>query len=318
MLKQEVFLEVYDQPSGGSLVLNATGLRTDFDIRHIPEFSRATFTIYNLNDTVIKNLMSGDRYVTLKTQLHGGKVFTLANRFFVNNAVDELVLPNRITKLYCMDTMRKDVLEAQVNEDAKDTSLAGMVRQILSVVDSSVPTKFISFPANLENEAGLRPSRPLQGNVQQCIRRLEKEFGFTTFTIDGGLSFMYLPDLSNVNKTSLASKTPDVVLKTRAMRSNPKIGIASATIHSNLDGRIKPTSVLDLSELLTASVNASEDTLQLVDNYLKNFTSYNKYQAFAVVHSGSTHTKDWSTKVTALSPTKGKLMSTINWANTSK
>ena len=316
MLKQEVFLEVYDRPTGGNLILDATGLRTDFDIRLIPDFSRATFTIFNLSNTVITNLMSGDRYVTLKTQLHGGKIFTLANRFYVNNAVDELVLPNRITKLYCYDILRKEVLETQVNEKAEDTSLQGMIRQMLSVSGQSVKTDFLSFPAGLDKEAGLRPSRPLQGNIQQCIRRLETEYNFRTFTIDGGLTFMYMPDLSNVDKTTLASKKPDIVLNTTSMRSNPKIGIASATINSNLDGRIKPSSVLDLSELITIGTNVNEESLQLNPAYLKNFTSYSKYQAFAVVHVGSTHTKDWSTKVTALSPTKGKLMSTISWANT--
>ena len=316
MLKQEVFLEVYDRPTGGNLILDATGLRTDFDIRLIPDFSRATFTIFNLSNTVITNLMSGNRYVTLKTQLHGGKIFTLANRFYVNNAVDELVLPNRITKLYCYDILRKEVLETQVNEKAEDTSLQGMIRQMLSVSGQSVKTDFLSFPAGLDKEAGLRPSRPLQGNIQQCIRRLETEYNFRTFTIDGGLTFMYMPDLSNVDKTTLASKKPDIVLNTTSMRSNPKIGIASATINSNLDGRIKPSSVLDLSELITIGTNVNEESLQLNPAYLKNFTSYSKYQAFAVVHVGSTHTKDWSTKVTALSPTKGKLMSTISWANT--
>lgn len=310
-LKQEVFLTVHDSPVGGEVVLNATGLRTDFDIRHIPEFSRASFTIYNLNDVTIKRLMSGDRYVTLKTRLHGGKVYTLANRFFVNNAVDELKLPNRITTLYCFDTLRKEVLERPVDKTSQDTSLNGIMRTLLG----NTPYKLERFPKGYVDEPGRKSSRPVQANsVQQCLRNLGEEFNFVPFTIDGGITAMYMPDLDNVDHTTLPTVEP-LVLVTRSMRSNPKIGIANASIHSNLDGRIKPTTVLDLSQLLTVGTDTDETTLQLTEDYLSNFTNYSRYQAFAVTHVGSTHTAEWSTKINALSPTKGKLMSTVTWAN---
>ena len=309
-LKQEVFLTVHDSSVGGNVVLNPTGLRVDFNIKQIPGFNRATFTMYNLTEATVKSLVDGERYVTLKTRLHNGKLFTLANRYYVSNAVDELQLPNRITTLYCFDNLKKTLLDNQVNYTAHDTSLNGMMKKLAF----NTKVDYVSFPQNYEGkQSSLLTSRPLQGSVGSCIKKLETEFKFKMFTEDGRLVLMHLPDLKQVGNTDLGDAAP-ITLKTTAMRSNPKIGIASCTIHSNLDGRIKPTSVLDLSHLLTIGSESDSRTLQLVENYLQNYTKYSKYQAFAVEHSGSTHTPEWSTRVTGLSPTEGKLMSTVTWA----
>ena len=124
---------------------------------------------------------------------------------------------------------------------------------------------------------------------------------------------MYYPDKGDIAKSTLDTKEPDIVLQTKAMKSNPLVGIASLSVNSNLDPRIKPTSVVDLSKLITISTGESEDTLELVDGYLKSFSSYSKYQVFAVSHSGSNYTAEWNTNLTALSPTKGTVMSTVNW-----
>jgi hypothetical protein len=314
-LKQVVTLQVWSAAEGGDLILDATGLRVDFDIRLIPDFSRAKFTIYNLTEKAVQNMMSGSRYVTLTTQLHNGTIYTLANRFHLSNAVDELKLPNRITTLYCFDTMKLK-LEEPVEVTVFYPSLERMIQQ--SCVNAGVtPPRsedFKSFPEGLTKEPGLKEQRPLQGSLAGVFKTLEKEFNFLTFTDNGKFNFMYMPDLKNVDKTDLGTRKTDVVLSTRAMRSNPKIGIASCKINSNLDGRLKPTTLMDLSQLLTVSPDASEKTLELVDGYLKNFSDYSKYQAFTVQHKGSNYTPEWSTIVTGLSPTKGKLASTVNWA----
>ena len=313
-LKQEVMMKVYDQPDGGSLVLDATGLRTDFDIRLIPEFSRATFTIYNLTDSTIASLTSGDKYVTLQVRLHGGKIRTLADRYYVSNAVDELILPNRVTKLFCFDKLRKSVLEKRVATTVVNPTLRNLVQRTIQSTGYIGETTFASFPFGLLDEPMQKTRRPLNGSAQQCLRLLEKEFDFKTYTVNGGFTFMHNPDLGNVKYTDLATKPANLVLNTRSMRSNPKIGIASASIDSNLDPNIQPGSVLDLSNLITVAVDATEGTLQLVDGYLKSFSEFSKYQALAVQHKGSNYTKDWNTVVTAYSPSKGKLMPTVQWA----
>tara|TARA_R110000764_G_scaffold136946_2_gene224843 strand:- start:2432 stop:3388 length:957 start_codon:yes stop_codon:yes gene_type:complete len=314
-LKQEVTLKVWSAAEGGDLILDATGLRIDFDIRLIPDFSRAKFIIYNLTEKAVQSMMSGDRYVTLTTQLHNGTIYTLANRFHLSNAVDELKLPNRLTTLYCFDTMKLK-LELPVEVTVLYPNLERMIQQ--SCVNAGVtPPRaedFISFPKGITKEPGLKEQRPLQGSLMSVFKTLEKEFNFLTFTDNGKFNFMYMPDTKNVGKTDLGERSPDVILSTRSMRSNPKIGIASCKINSNLDGRIKPTTLMDLSQLLTVSPEASEQTLELVDGYLKNFSDYSKYQAFTVQHKGSNYTAEWSTIVTGLSPTEGKLSPTVNWA----
>ena len=314
-LKQEVTLKVWSAAEGGDLILDATGLRIDFDIRLIPDFSRAKFIIYNLTEKAVQSMMSGDRYVTLTTQLHNGTIYTLANRFHLSNAVDELKLPNRLTTLYCFDSMKLK-LELPVEVTVLYPNLERMIQQ--SCVNAGVtPPRaedFISFPKGITKEPGLKEQRPLQGSLMSVFKTLEKEFNFLTFTDNGKFNFMYMPDIKNVGKTDLGERSPDVILSTRSMRSNPKIGIASCKINSNLDGRIKPTTLMDLSQLLTVSPEASEQTLELVDGYLKNFSDYSKYQAFTVQHKGSNYTAEWSTIVTGLSPTEGKLSPTVNWA----
>lgn len=312
-LKQQVTLEVHDEPTGGSLVLLVTGLRVDFDIRMIPGYSKAKFTIYNLNNDAITSLMDGDRYVTLKTKLHSNQEHTLAERYYVNNATDELTLPNRITNLFCFDNLKKKVLEKQVVETVKPTNLDGMVRQLLKAGGHSGGIAFKSFPETVLNDIHERKSRPLRGSVGKCLKELGHEFNFNAYTYKGGFNFMYKPDFKSAGLTSLATKEPDIILSTNAMRSNPKIGIANAQIVSNLDPFIYPTKVLDLSKLLTIAVNSPESSLELTKGYLKSFSSFSKYQSFAVQHRGSNYTASWETIINANSPSKGTSMPTVAW-----
>ena len=314
ILKQNVTLEVYDKAVGGNLVLKSDKLRVDFDIRHISEFSRGKFTIYNLNNKTITKLMDGDRFVTLKTSLHGGKEYTLANRFAINNAVDELKLPDRITTLYGYDRLRLK-LEEQVNETVKTPNLKRMVEQVLRKAGHTGGIEFKYFPKGVIEDAGYRNIRTMQGSVQSCLRVLEKEYGFDTFTYSGNIILNYLPHLNNVRFTELYTKESEFTLDTKAMRSNPKIGVARAIIDSNLEPRIGPTTVLDLSNLLTIGVEASDAELSLGKDYLKNFSAYTKYVATFIEHKGSNYTSEWNTKITALSPKLGAAMPTVGWMN---
>jgi hypothetical protein len=279
----------------------------------IPGFSQAKFVIYNLNNSNITKLMSGDRYITLKTQLHDHKEYVLANRFFVNNAIDELILPNRIVSLYCFDLLRKEVLQESININVEAPTLKRMVTQTLKESGHSGGIKFESFPKGLVDQAGDRSVRPLQGSVQQILRRLGREFNFNLYTEQyGNIVLVYKPDLENVSKTDLEEKKV-YVLNNNAMRSTPKIGMASALVVSNLDPEIKPSTVLDLSKLITISADAPEKDLELAKNYLKDFSQYTRYQAFNVQHKGSNYTNEWVTNITAFSPSKGTHMPTVAW-----
>ena len=313
-LKQNVTLEVWSEIVGGDLILDATGLRIDFDINHIPGYARAKFEIYNLTEEAVRNLMSGERYVTLKTQLHDGKVQTLAKRFHISNAIDELKLPNRITSLYCFDNLRGTFLDQELNETVLKPTLKRSINHILDKLKFKGPREFLSFPEGLMDEAGLKGQRPMQGTLLDILLRLGREFNFMTHTKNGGLSFMYLPDDNNVSKTDLGTR--DVItLNTRSMRSNPQIGMATCKINSNLDGRITPTTLIDLSKLLTVSTLESDEALSVTNGLTETFSRNSRYQAFAVQHKGSNYTEEWSTIISGLAPTKGKLLSTVTWAS---
>jgi hypothetical protein len=94
---------------------------------------------------------------------------------------------------------------------------------------------------------------------------------------------MYKPDLKDLLLTELADQKPDIVLDVRNMRSNPKIGPAILSINSNLDGRIKPSSVLDISQLFTAGTSTDSEVLEVANNFLKNSVAgFTKYQALTV------------------------------------
>jgi len=63
---QEVILKITDK--NGRAILDATGLRVDFDVREVDGFSRASISIYNLNEESIANLIGGnaDHYATVQ------------------------------------------------------------------------------------------------------------------------------------------------------------------------------------------------------------------------------------------------------------
>ena len=308
---QDVYLTVED--AGRKLVLDASGLRVDFDIRLIDGFNLATFTLYNLDKNSVGELMTtgsdGERYVTLGVSLHGSPVEILARRFYVSNAVDEIKVPNRIVKLFCYDQIRKNYLEKTTEFTTRAKTLRTLINSITTHVGFEGTVDFSTFPDKLEDLIlSERPSRAFTGNMQQAMKELGNEFEFNMYTKDGDLFLMYKPNLRNVGKTSLGTN-PTIKLQTNNMRSNPTIGIGNLTVVSNLDPRIGPGSILDIGDLLTAQVDSAENLLQTVD-LLGTISGYSRYQSFSVQHKGSNYTGDWHTIVNALSPTEGKLMPT--------
>ena len=314
MLKRKVSLLVEDR--GGNIVLDSTGLRVDFDIRLIPEFSRATFTVYNLNDATVRSIINGDCYATLTVQVGGEAEVILAKQYAVNNAVDEINLPDRTLKLFCFDRLKGDVLEEQVQLNVPSPTLVSIVDSLLNETSFEGKYEFLNFPKGVAEKTGPRPARALEGSIASCLAKLGKEYDFETYTIDGGFKFMYKPNLKNVKHTALEGKEPDVILQTDAMQANPKISIAALDVTSNLDQNIKPTTVLDISQLLTAGSGADDETLQLVDDYNRLAAGYQLYQTFSVAHKGSNYLPQWTTVARAYSPTEGKQMPTTGaqWA----
>lgn len=316
-LKQKITLQVHDSLTEGGLILEVKNLRIDFDIRQIPNFNKAKVTVYNLNNETVTSLMSGERYVTIKVQLHEGKEHTLIHRYYINNAVDELILPNRITSLFCFSSELPEHLQKPISIVVASPSIKSCIKHCAAAAGFSGEIKYLSFPEGQVDQVFKRVHRSFNRTFLDALRSLSKEYNFNFYIKDGDLIIMYKPDLDNVDLTDLGIRE-SIILDTNAMRSNPKVGMATAVIDSILDPTIYPSTVVDLSELITVGVSEPEESLELVEGYLKNFSSYNKYQAFTVQHKGSNYSADWNTVINALSPTKGKLAPTVAWANIDK
>ena len=309
---QEVQLTVTD--GEGGQVLNASGLRVDFDLRQIRGFNRASVRVFNLTDNTIGSLVGAKgRYATLKVRLHDGPWVTIIDGFYVNNSVDEMKLPDRITTLYMYDGIKKRILEQHVSVVVVNPTLQNMVDQVLNAgarAGSATPpnTRYQSFPVDLKDYKLVPAVRNLEGSVQMCMKQLEMEFDFNMYTEKDGILMVYKPHPNQVPNTDLDSyKT--ITLDTNNMRANPELAPAQLKVTSNLDPRIRPGAVLDISKLLTASIGSDENTLQLADQFaVQSVGGYTRYQALEVQHRGSNYTNHWSTTCSAVSPSNGTNM----------
>jgi len=306
---QEVRLVVTN--GEGGQVLDASGLRVDFELYQIRGFNRASVKVYNLTDATIGSLVGvRDRFATLSVRLHGGSWFTLIDGFYINNSIDEVKLPDRITTLYMYDGIKKKILEQHVSVVVVNPTLQRMVDQVLNAgarAGSATPpnTRYQSFPVNLEDYELVPAVRNLEGSVQMCMKQLEMEFDFNMYTEKDGILMVYKPHLSQVGDTDL-DQYGIVQLDTNNMRANPILAPAQLQVNSNLDTRIKPGAVLDISQLLTAAPGSPEITLQLADQFAReSLAGYSRYQSLTVIHKGSNYTAQWNTQVTAVSPTNG-------------
>ena len=311
---QEIFLTVHKKDSN-SVVFKADGLRVDFNVMLIDGFSRGTFTLYNLAPETIRAIASRDNYVTLKTRLHGGSLTTIANSYYISNIMEEKKIPESVTTLYCFDNLKRQYLEKPVDIIVRQPTLRKEVEQILNYVEYPSRPVFKSFPeGRLGAQSGREGLRHV-GTAQRCLTGLQKAHKFKLYTDPSdGIVCMYLPSADELQYTTLQNRNADVKLHINNMRSNPVIGVASLLVTSNLDGNIRPTSVLDISDLLTFTPGTDETTLQLAQGFLQNHVDgFTKYQTITVQHKGSNYTDAWHTIATCTAPTRGKHMHPRNW-----
>lgn len=311
---QYVLLQVQDE--SGELVFETDDLKIDFDVRHIKGWSRARVTLTNLAPTTIKKLSSysSNLYVTIKTSLHGGNLGTVADRMYISNALEEIKVPESIFNMYCYSKLRKFYLEKPIDVKIDSPNLTKIIDMCLSEVGFEGTVEYKHFPPSITEYVSMRPSSRRQGTLLSVLETLGEEYRFNTYTDSGKFIFMYKPTYKNVKDTDFYSSVGDIQLSTSNMRANPKIGPATLSIVANLDPRIKPSTVLDISRLLTIGTNTSEETLQVAEKYLLSKVSgFSKYQSLAVQHKGSNWSDDWLTQVSAVSPTPGTTMPTNNW-----
>jgi len=309
---QYVLLRVTD--SEGTVAFEANDLRIDFDIRHISTYTRAKFGIYNLLPETVKRITSGEKYVTIEVGLHGAEPTVIADKLFVGNALEELKVPDTVLSLYCYSRLHKMYLEKQVDITIKNPTLKNTVKDILDTVGFSGQIIYKSFPPEVLAYVPDKPHSKQRGSALTCLEALAAQFDFNFYTEGDNIVIMCKPTSKNVSGTDLYNNKGQIILDTRNMRTNPKLGPATLLIHSNLEPKIRPSSIVNITNLLTAGTDVDEEALSVAQDLLKNSVAGKAtYQVLSVQHKGSNFTKDWSTHLFASNPTAGTNMSTTAW-----
>ena len=129
------YVHVNIRNSDGEVIFETDGLKIDFDVMDIEDFSRAKITLTNLAPATTKAIGSyNDVYISLKVSLHDGRLYNLVNNMYISNTLEEKVLPESLYHIYAYSNIRKQFLERQVDLTVPRKSLRNT---ILSVLDSA-------------------------------------------------------------------------------------------------------------------------------------------------------------------------------------
>ena len=306
-----VRLEILD--SDRRVIFDTRGLRVDFHVKILNGFNRAKFSIYNLNESTIRSISSGNRFVRLYVSLHGGAVQTLNYDLFVNNSMTIKRLPDGVTELFCIDAAKKDFLDVQIKLLVNSPTLENYINAMLREVKykGKIITKY--FPPAILKYKPVRPVGIWTGSPEGLLRKLGKSYGFNVYVKGNVIELHYKPLKGNQKESGQNDEIP-YILDTVHMRSNPKIGVAKLEIESLLDFAIDSGVMLDTSQLLTAETSLGFKDLTVSNNYLKASVDGNsRFQTLTVEHIGSNFTSDWTTKAMAVKATKGTHTPTYGW-----
>jgi hypothetical protein len=254
-------------------------------------------------------------FADLSVRLHDGELRPIVKDMFVSNALQVTVLPETVASLYCYSGIMRSTFEKPIDEYIFNPSLENILRHLMSVAGYEGTPEFKFFPDEVLKSIPDSPTKREVGTLLDILDRLGDQYSFKTYTDFDSVVFMYIPDSKNVDQTSLFDASADIVLDTNNMRQNPKIGPAQLQVTSNLDPLIRPTSVLDVTKLLTVASSVNEETLKVAQDFLSGqVAGFTKYQTLTVRHRGSNYTSVWETTAMATSPSSGgTTMPTTNW-----
>ena len=305
---QSVRLEIQNSDKS---VFKTDGLRVDFEIRIVAGYNRAKFTIYNLNEETVRVISEEGSLVKMFVRLHDQTEQELGYKFLVNNAVNYKKVPNAVTELYCISHIRKNFTSRFVNVRVTDTTLKGYLKQLEREVNKTngvnVNFVFRHFPRSVENYRPLRSLSSWTGDVLTALEKLGRAYSFTVNEGEGNdIILLFLPTKENQHLSTQNSST-SYKLKTVNMRSTPQVGIVQLNIDSILDFNIKTGTILDTSELVTASAGDTFEFLTQVGNQIKAPIGGNgRFSTLEVVHKGSNYTNVWNTNAVAVKASGGK------------
>ena len=312
---QKVRLELYRDSGLSEKLFIVEGLRIDFLIKIIPGLSQAKFSIYNLSNKTIKQISNTkDIYVRLLTGLHDGPMSEPEHTFYVNNALTTKKVPNAITELYCIDSVRKDFSHKQIRALIKAPTLKRYIQEIVRESGSNIVVDYSSIPDTLLKYKPRKPIAAWSGSAIDGIRKVCSTYGINAFEQGGGIKLTYNPRAENQHNSKQNDPSKYYKLNTVNMRSNPKIGVASLEIESIVDFNIKAGTILDTSELITADGLEGFDTYTLINDAIKaSVSGVPVYEVLSIEHSGSSYTQQWSTSAMAIKAHGGTTMPTYGW-----
>ncbi len=309
---QYVLLEVHTE--AGELIFSTDSMKVDFDIRHIEGWSRAKISVTNLAPDFIKKIGNSGHYATVTVALHDAEPIVIADRMYVSNALEERQVPNIVFNMYCYSKLRRAYLEHQIDVQVTNPSIRKTIDTCIKATGFGGAIEYKHFPEGLLDNLPPKPASKRQGSLLSVLESYSHEQRLKVYTIGNKFVVMYQPTAKNVTGTDFYTSNGGILLSTTNMRSNPKIGPATLKVHSNLDPRITPTTVLDISNLLTLGTDTSQEALEVAEDILRNSVAgFSKYQTLSVQHKGSNWTGEWSTHVGATSPTPGLAMNTDKW-----
>ena len=298
----------------GELVERLSDLRIDFHIKQIAGLSQAKLSVFNLSNKTIASLNSRGVYIRLSTQLHDRQPQAFSTTWYVNNTLTYKALPNAITELYCVAKIYRKLTEKQIQAQVRAPTLQKIVDAMNDDARSDVIFKPQDFPEEVINHRQLNPKYIMDSSAMNNLEALGEQFGFSWHEDgDNTIILQYHPTADNLSQSGQLSRKA-YVLNSTHMRGNPKVGVARMTIESNLDFLIKPGTILDAANLVTAQSADNFKALTLVNNWLKtSVTNSSRFFVLTVEHKGSNYSDQWATSATAVKTTRGKVSSTYGW-----
>jgi len=301
------------------IVLDATGLRIDFNLNNTTQYNRGTFSIYNLNPEVIKQLSSGEKYVSLQVGMHGSDLATVGNDFYISNATTETILPNTITTLYCISGNRRTFLEKQLNASYEGSTLEDDIKMIVALAkESKIKVEYLLFPDYiLKHKTYDAKTHRISASIENTLKRLSIMYHFQYFMKGDLLRIVYKADSAKSYSDSIEGREPkEFSIDVLNIKANPIVGVGTMTLDLNLAPNIFPGDVFDTENFITASNDVGLEYLTAVSGDIKStVTKYSKFQVWNVVHRGSNYTAEWNTIVQSFTARDGNRVSTnrLNW-----
>ena len=300
------------EPSG--TLLEDDQLRIDFDYIDAAGYGRSKITIYNLDTETIGAIQGGQCYASIYTKLHDTNEELLIDRQFVSNVTSETQVPNILTSLFCLDKVYRKYMQVPIEVDVEQASIRNCVKAILDAGGFKGTIEYKLFP---DVELDYVPDSPEQfdGLLRTELYRYATYKKFSINIKGDRVICMRKPDHKSIPQSSISERTKDdIVLDVRNLRANPKLGSGKLLVDSNLDPRIRPSSVLDVTKLVTANVNEDAESLQTTQGYVEaNISGFPRYAVFTAHHTGSNKTGEWNTSVVAFRGEKQVDMDTDKW-----